>query len=62
MDVIFRFLSFFDQFRHIIFRIPIYGFVDMNHSIPVGVVVDRPVSALVGGRAPPFLEGFDLHF
>jgi hypothetical protein len=33
MYVIFRFLSFFDQFRHIICQILIYRFVGMNYSI-----------------------------
>jgi hypothetical protein len=33
MDVIFRFLSFFDPFRYIIYRIPICGFVNMDYSI-----------------------------
>jgi hypothetical protein len=33
MDVIFRFLSFFDQFRYIIYQILIYIFVNMDYSI-----------------------------
>ena len=33
MDVIFGFLSFSDKFRHIIYRIPIYGFKDINYFI-----------------------------
>jgi hypothetical protein len=33
MDVIFRFMLFFDQFRYIIYQILIYGFVNMDYLI-----------------------------